>query len=702
MQMNINNNSRSKILKSLCFFLVWTTKSTTKAAFCGGTPPSCTDIFTKRYFDTGNFNPAQGPLRQCFDSPCIAAGCSCTNERDKNGGPFGYGDGTIRCTGRANSCRAYDNEDDCRGGCNWIDGPTESPTAPPPPTALPSEAPTTRCDQGFTIRLYSDYQEPPLGMHVVDLNGDGKMDRLGFERNENGDTILFRHHETIVKQVIDDTNDDLTDLATTDLDGDGLVDIVYTESSSRLIFPDCYYYGSIGWYRNLGNGQFADPTKLSTGRRLRGAGKIEVADVDGDNLPDLVVVYRNERRSILTWCKNLGNGLVSQDYPVIDNILGYVGSLTIGDANSDGKMDILVSASTYPVKTSLYINNGDDTFTESIITSASTEAVKLHYSRFVDIDSNGVLDVVGSSKNGVYWFENQGDGTSYTEHYLAVTSKAFDTMDISVNFPVSTADINGDGLLDILVGGRSNIPNQVIDGSQGYQYWIVLFENRGNIIFQDRAIAVPGSSYGIDFMDMNNDGFLDIIREGYWLETLDECFMEVSPSETITPAPAPSPNLNSHGYPYVQAYSSNAGWLLWHPNLEDGSTIEYNVTFSVEDCAVKCQAEDAPHGSWNSRWNICWCYFVPAGGLCKEPCLQEDGVDFSRIIPFADIKDCEESFCHKDWYHSKDYCDDFHNYDQIACNAKMLEKDKEKASSSNSQRSIKTMAIALISALVLL
>ena len=101
-------------------------------------------------------------------------------------------------------------------------------------------------------------------------------------------------------------------------------------------------------------------------------------------------------------------------------------------------------------------------------------------------------------------------------------------------------------------------------------------------------------------------------------------------------------------YGYRNSQVTSLEWLSW-PQTEDSSsfksyTIDDNVT-SPSECAAKCGEMEAHAGAWSTRFQACWCNLV--GGintLCKEPCVEEEYVEFSTV-PFDDFDYCEESVC---------------------------------------------------------
>ncbi|KAL7465302.1 hypothetical protein ACHAXS_005629 [Conticribra weissflogii] len=150
--------------------------------------------------------------------------------------------------------------------------------------------------------------------------------------------------------------------------------------------------------------------------------------------------------------------------------------------------------------------------------------------------------------------------------------------------------------------------------------------------------------------------------EDYCDETMD--FEEATCDAKIS-ALHPSIELSIYGYPYTM--DSSEGFQMYPPDKLNQNWFA-GVT-SVQQCAGRCQEEDAHSGSWNPRYNLCYCNFS-LEGICKEPCLVEDGVDFSRT-PLSDLEFCENSSCDAHWYYDEEYCDQVMLFDRDSCNAKI-------------------------------
>ena len=121
-----------------------------------------------------------------------------------------------------------------------------------------------------------------------------------------------------------------------------------------------------------------------------------------------------------------------------------------------------------------------------------------------DFDNDGDLDlVVGCPLEGILYFENTGSSSSpvwtRNDDYFYVSSWAIG--------PPSAVDLDGDGDLDIAVGGRP-IPGPIgcywNDGTPSEPSWVLDWTAFGEI-------NPYGGSHDLNFGDIDGDGDIDMI-----------------------------------------------------------------------------------------------------------------------------------------------------------------------------------------------
>ncbi|MEO1032629.1 MAG: FG-GAP-like repeat-containing protein [Bacteroidota bacterium] len=286
-----------------------------------------------------------------------------------------------------------------------------------------------------------------------------------------------------------------------DLDGDGDLDVV---SSSRN--------NEITWFENVnGKGVFVirDIIALGNDETTFGHSEVLLVDIDGDgdidvlnsfNVLDKISLYRNLD----------GNGTFGNEQ-VISTTLGGVYSISVGDVDVDGDIDIL-SAASVDDKISWHENlNGNGDFWNDQIISLETDGAKDVYG--VDLDGDGDIDVLSASSadDKVAWYENI-DGTGNFGAQQIIRNEA----DGAIS--VFSADLDGDNDNDVLFaqGGDDRI------------YW---YENTDGLgTFQIGDFIEAGDINGVKEIyaaDLDNDGDLDVLSSSSnddkiaWYENVD-------------------------------------------------------------------------------------------------------------------------------------------------------------------------------------
>jgi hypothetical protein len=192
----------------------------------------------------------------------------------------------------------------------------------------------------FTEYPLGDPIPGPAHVSVADINADGKPDllvasmgvitpsndRLGkvvlLENLGNGQ---FRNH------VVAENIARVTDVRGVDLNGDGRLDLVVGQFG--------YIQGEIQWMENLGNWNFRSHTLLEK----PGTIMTPVADFDRDGKPDFAAVIAQESQEV-HWFQNLGDGNF-QDHLIWKSLNEHFNSsgLEVADMNGDGLPDLIYS-----------------------------------------------------------------------------------------------------------------------------------------------------------------------------------------------------------------------------------------------------------------------------------------------------------------------------------------------------------------------
>jgi hypothetical protein len=208
-----------------------------------------------------------------------------------------------------------------------------------------------------------------------------------------------------------------------------------------------------------------------------------VGDFNGDAIEDVAVGTWSGKISVL-----LGNGDGTLKPAVNYDIGGEVDGLVAGDFNQDGKTD-LAAADYDNRKLSLLLGNGDGTFKPALNTPVL--AGQPSSLATADLNGDGHLDLVAGGGNFLSTFLGNGDGTFAAANNLAVGE--------DLQFLV-LRDVNGDGKLDAV--------------ATAFTEHVELLLGQGDGTFQAPISISPVGAFslsGLAVDDINADGIPDIV-----------------------------------------------------------------------------------------------------------------------------------------------------------------------------------------------
>jgi hypothetical protein len=182
-----------------------------------------------------------------------------------------------------------------------------------------------------------------------------------------------------------------------------------------------------------------------------------VVDIDGDGDLDIIAGNKLEPSDMRTGRMHvmINEGTkTSPRYRMGDTltmVFGFHQKPTLGDLDGDGDLDMLVGTWTQDV---LYFRN-DGTASAPRFVADSTRNIhppKVSSSTptLADIDGDGDLDLfVGEANGEINYFRN--DGTARDARFVLM-SERLDDIDVGRGASPTVYDIDGDGLLDLVVG----------------------------------------------------------------------------------------------------------------------------------------------------------------------------------------------------------------------------------------------------------
>ena len=322
---------------------------------------------------------------------------------------------------------------------------------------------------------------------ATDLNGDGKPDlALGTAGTSNVVAVLLNAGGHFSAATEYPVGMGPTALTSADFNHDGYADLAVANVCGSN--PNCQQ-GSVSILLNKGDGTFSPQVQYATGVSPE---SMASGDFNGDGIPDLAVTnVINGVKGKTSVLLNNGDGTFAAPVSYAVGINPY--GVTVGDFNGDGKLDLAVvnNGTSQSGTFSILLGNGDGTFQAA--QNYLTGNVSAASIAAADLNADGLLDLVIANTSAVSILLGKGDGTFQAAQSFA----SINGDDLSV----VVADINHDGKLDVAVSGQS------ISGDASFA---VLLGN-GKGAFQAPLQYVAPGGRQIAGADFNGDGKIDIV-----------------------------------------------------------------------------------------------------------------------------------------------------------------------------------------------
>jgi len=305
-----------------------------------------------------------------------------------------------------------------------------------------------------------------------DLSGDALPDFIVPLQYPNGIAIIQNIStpghaglSTDNMPVLNAKNSTVTDVATGDLDGDGLADIV--ASGWIATGP----YGSLQpnlllLYRNTSNSGtiFFDTAQILTSAYKGYLTAVKIADIDGDNKPDIITV--NQQQNKIMVYRNIstpGNLQFEGEKYFKTAGISETNEICIGDFDGDGKTDIATSShqvhsfSLLIADTLTFFKNTSAPGMFSFDTSVLISAGYPWELEVADIDGDGLPDItrIGTGDSLLHLYKN----VTRPGGKISFQQPALYKQTVPTFFPLA-GDIDNDGKPDILMDGALVVINR--------------------------------------------------------------------------------------------------------------------------------------------------------------------------------------------------------------------------------------------------
>lgn len=229
--------------------------------------------------------------------------------------------------------------------------------------------------------------------------------------------------------------------------------------------------------------QFANPILIESNTGL--ITNIITADINNDNLKDIVITRKFSTNNLISYYLNQGNLSFGPEVSIATGS-SQVTNIAVGDLNNDNWLDI-VSIGDATNSVTLYLNNALS-FSSQVLDSFAFFESDI---AVADIDNDNNLDIVaiGGTTFKMYYNDGMANFTSQT-----ITGPIEDFFDITIS------DIDADGFEDVITGGTN----------------ISVYKNNNGTLSYDsvRSNQIPSTfNLFVRLADIDNDGDVDLFSE---------------------------------------------------------------------------------------------------------------------------------------------------------------------------------------------
>ena len=380
-------------------------------------------------------------------------------------------------------------------------------------------------------------------------------------------------------------NNQYNQLFPNDIDQDGDQDLICINT----------FEGIIDYYTNNGNAEFSDVQNVFVIDNIPPSSfdhelsHINMTDLDNDNDNDML--YYQIGNNLLTWRTNNGNGNFSQEHHI--DTLTAIYTIIILDFNSDNNKDI-IAVSPFEQITFVYVNDGSGNFSKTQLNNTSLSNINANDNvSTIDVNGDGIEDIV----TNIAWYENQDNGNFSTAQAIGNGNNGFSS------FNIQAADMDNDGDNDLIRFGSLETDNGI------FPFQAISWYENNDASFNQHLIdtmmlLLPSTenlydAYNDLFLvdDFDNDGDFDIVAYSFvdediliYENLLDTPTPTIPPTAAFTTTPTPQTTdtlrlCEGQSISFLNQ-SQNANAYLW--NFGDGTatTTQINPQHSFQQAGT--------------------------------------------------------------------------------------------------------------------
>ncbi len=323
---------------------------------------------------------------------------------------------------------------------------------------------------------------------LEDLNGDGNIDitfsgsgQLSIFWNKTG--AIDTENPMIIKAAghTGEFNRDVIRTEIADVDTDGIPDLlVATTDGVQIRSGD-------------------DLEKVKTTVRVKNSRWITAADLDGDELPELIISKYYEGNEYRTKSPIYWNGPdgYSEDNTSWVPTIGVIGN-TAGDLDGDGIPEVIFNnvndGHVSHVPSYVYLGNAEAEY--SVKNRLELETLHSNVALIADLNLDGYPEVVFSIPKALRIYEGVPEG---------IRSEKFTDLHTGHDhYDMETTDFNRDGYLDLLA---VSLVKEITDDPEKSS---IIYYGSADGFSNSRIDRIKNHGFTSAIGDVNNDGYIDI------------------------------------------------------------------------------------------------------------------------------------------------------------------------------------------------